>query len=706
MAVAPRWRASVVRRAVLALLLVTALAALFEALVLRAASSPARSVDAGADPTREPASLSAASLRAPLRPAPRPPLLAAQKDIYHADLGLIERHTGAVVEVTQLHEQPDRPIPGAGALRGLALRPLHELVPASSLPAPDTWSHEYAAGLLRLLNVTGPGAAPSAVLLVRASLRPAELSAFLSSAAAALRPSGRRLVALLADPAASGAGPPPPGALVFPLPASAREADFSDAVPPAQHALTDRMRALIEVSDLLLTSRAADAGAARLVETPAILASLRPPSPPGPGGPGPLLPAAAAGALVGSLLGPGGAPCAPPGRTPPELVFHSYLGLPSGYGFSALDIARALIKGGTPIRYAPFRGPAGGDAVPPESDLDQLRPEVGEEIASAAAAPGSAPLYLAYHMPEESMDRAAVPRPLRKARRRVLLAAWETTRVPAAWPRAINRDGYDALAVPSEEAAEAFRRGGVKVPVHVVPLGVDPAAWPEPLPEGARPADGPFRFLMVADGSWTNHRKGYGLAYEAFLEAFAGRDDVELLLKVSHGERGDHEFRKIRRSLPPNVKVHTGTLPRREIVRLMRSAHAFIFPSKGEGFGLPPREAMAMGIPVLVPGFGGLAPIANASLSFPLPWSPEPADGYEFLLAQNDGSSDFGTWARVERAGLVDAMRRAAANRAETGAMGRRAAAWVRAHETYERTADQLVRLLRAPSISGNLAYR
>ena len=45
--------------------------------------------------------------------------------------------------------------------------------------------------------------------------------------------------------------------------------------------------------------------------------------------------------------------------------------------------------------------------------------------------------------------------------------------------------------------------------------------------------------------------------------------------------------------------VTTGRLPDADVASLMRNATAFIFPSRYEGFGIPPLEAMVKGCPVL-----------------------------------------------------------------------------------------------------------
>ena len=47
------------------------------------------------------------------------------------------------------------------------------------------------------------------------------------------------------------------------------------------------------------------------------------------------------------------------------------------------------------------------------------------------------------------------------------------------------------------------------------------------------------------------------------------------------------------------IRIHTGRLGDSELVKILRGATALIYPSKYEGFGIPPLEALAVGTPVI-----------------------------------------------------------------------------------------------------------
>jgi glycosyltransferase involved in cell wall biosynthesis len=47
------------------------------------------------------------------------------------------------------------------------------------------------------------------------------------------------------------------------------------------------------------------------------------------------------------------------------------------------------------------------------------------------------------------------------------------------------------------------------------------------------------------------------------------------------------------------IKIHTGRLEDSEMVSVIRGAEALIYPSRYEGFGMPPLEALSLGVPVV-----------------------------------------------------------------------------------------------------------
>jgi glycosyltransferase involved in cell wall biosynthesis len=64
--------------------------------------------------------------------------------------------------------------------------------------------------------------------------------------------------------------------------------------------------------------------------------------------------------------------------------------------------------------------------------------------------------------------------------------------------------------------------------------------------------------------------------------------------------------------------VEEGALSREDMRTLYSLAHVFVLPTRGEGWGLPCVEAMAMQLPVIVTNFSGPTAYLGIDNSFPL----------------------------------------------------------------------------------------
>ena len=125
----------------------------------------------------------------------------------------------------------------------------------------------------------------------------------------------------------------------------------------------------------------------------------------------------------------------------------------------------------------------------------------------------------------------------------------------------------------------------------------DPAVV-EPLPI---PGTRGFTFLTNFDFT---ERKGWNILLDAWAEAFDPDDDVSLVLKciAMHSSVDEIETRVNehlgRRKTAP-VVLNTNVLPIAELPRVYASADAYVLASRGEGWGRPYMEAMAMGLPTI-----------------------------------------------------------------------------------------------------------
>jgi glycosyltransferase involved in cell wall biosynthesis len=103
------------------------------------------------------------------------------------------------------------------------------------------------------------------------------------------------------------------------------------------------------------------------------------------------------------------------------------------------------------------------------------------------------------------------------------------------------------------------------------------------------------------------------LAFADYLRSYKDKDVV--LVVAGNKERMFMELEKIvsNRGLTGKV-VFTGYVPEEDLKALYKGAAVFLFLSLSEGYGLPPLEAMAAGIPVIASGVEPVAGIVSSQI--------------------------------------------------------------------------------------------
>lgn len=132
----------------------------------------------------------------------------------------------------------------------------------------------------------------------------------------------------------------------------------------------------------------------------------------------------------------------------------------------------------------------------------------------------------------------------------------------------------------------------------------------------------------------TRHYKNLPRLIKAFKLLQKGNKSYQLVIG-SGDERNMANLKKIvnRLNLEQDV-VFTGPLEDKDIVALMNSAELFVFPSLWEGFGLPPLEAMACGLPVVASKAGSLPEVLGDAAILVNPESEEDiANGIREVLS-------------------------------------------------------------------------
>lgn len=275
---------------------------------------------------------------------------------------------------------------------------------------------------------------------------------------------------------------------------------------------------------------------------------------------------------------------------------------------------------------------------------------IGDDPPSNAIHPAFGGIVMAYPTNAHTYGPMAMIGP------KVFLTMFESTQLPDGWAGVLNTG--EAVIVPSHWLVDVFRKSGVRVPIHVIPLGVS-----EPFrePVARDPDRRPMRFLAIGD---RGRRKGWHIAGWAFNKAFGDDPDYEMVFKCRPG------------SMPfgisnPTMRLVAQEMTDTELADLYRSCDVMVFPTAGEGFGLPPREFAATDGVAIVTDFGGTADDIDR-WGIPLTYHMIPAwKGDEKL-------EGCGQWAEPDIEALADLMRAVADNRKQAFQRAQIMGAWVR----------------------------
>ncbi|WP_136608082.1 glycosyltransferase family 4 protein [Paenibacillus dokdonensis] len=209
----------------------------------------------------------------------------------------------------------------------------------------------------------------------------------------------------------------------------------------------------------------------------------------------------------------------------------------------------------------------------------------------------------------------------------ILNTVWETSTTPKGWLSHMNK--FDAVCVPTLHNKRALRNSGVKVPIFVVPHGVDTKEFhPNNKKMSLPAAAGKFTFVSVFG---FQHRKNPEGLLRAYWEEFSSKDNVILVIKTNGYAVNENEkwiqqrvmqYKKrlgIQKDTAPVVIIGQ-QLSESRLKGLYTLGNAFVLPTRGEGVGLPFLESLASGVPVIATGWGGQMDFLTHSNSFLVPY--------------------------------------------------------------------------------------
>jgi len=191
--------------------------------------------------------------------------------------------------------------------------------------------------------------------------------------------------------------------------------------------------------------------------------------------------------------------------------------------------------------------------------------------------------------------------------RKWILTQSESTRVSQGWVDLINAHA-EGVFVTNPDLVDIYRNSGVVRPVVCAGHGIELTH-----PVQAAGWDGESRFEWLTY-SYGDLRKGAELAIMAFKRLFQGDEGHHLTIKAR-----DHDAMWLNGLKDPQITVVRGQQSESEWMGLLARSHAFLFPSRAEGFGMPPREATLAGLPTIATEWLGMADVV--CWGFPLKYT-------------------------------------------------------------------------------------
>ena len=231
----------------------------------------------------------------------------------------------------------------------------------------------------------------------------------------------------------------------------------------------------------------------------------------------------------------------------------------------------------------------------------------------------------------------------------------------------VREDIHATLGIPQERIAVTYQGPNPRF------VPVDAARHQTWRADLATRLDVPGSFIL---GVGYEARKNMPLLIDAFAQLAATVPDVMLVIVAAEAEARDRLWKRaVARGLGQQARI-LGRLPFEDLLRLYSLAELFVFPSGREGYGLPPLEAMACGVPTIV--------MRASSL-------PEVVQDGALLV---DGA-DVQTWAAAMSRVLADADLRASLR--ERGLARVRQLTWQKCAEATAAVYQQAFRRAYAP---------
>jgi len=354
-----------------------------------------------------------------------------------------------------------------------------------------------------------------------------------------------------------------------------------------------------------------------------------------------------------------------------KINWHSLLNFPTGYALSSREFVLELDRQNVWVNYKYLYGPGTVFGVPEPQQV--TGPYLLGSIQRRKIEPSG--VQVSYGQADAFKTKYG--------EYKIGFTMLEVDGLPASWVQSANM--MDEVWTPSTFNRETFKRSGVTKPIHVIPLGVNPAYF-NPGIKGYR-IDGPFTFLTMFE--W-GERKAPEILLKAFNDEFGSSEDVVLICKAYNQDPAVHIPAQVRNYYLKDsggriVFSINEVVPSYQLGSIYRSVDCFVLASRGEGWGLPILEAMACGLPVIATNWSAQSDFISNDTAYLL--DVERLRPAEAKCPYYEGFN----WAEPSYEHLRSLMRHVFENRDEAKTLGVRASAEVLTKWSWEQSVKKIL---------------
>lgn len=256
--------------------------------------------------------------------------------------------------------------------------------------------------------------------------------------------------------------------------------------------------------------------------------------------------------------------------------------------------------------------------------------------------------------------------------KKFIYTMWESTCLDR---EIVNKLNYhnNIIIVPSLWNYNNFKNNDLKIPIHIVPLGIDPKIFFYYSPHKNN------KFIFGCGIGQNQFRKNIRMVVECFCRAFPPNiKDVELRIKIPFEEKDRFPF-----FVDDRIVIYFDKFSDVEMSKFYSELDIFVSLSNAEGWGFMAHESMLCGRPVLAAPYGGISEFFTSENGIPVNFTEE----------YSSGIYKGGKWAKINENDVVDKMKFCYNNKLYISNLGKLAHEKVK-HLTEENTISKFIELL------------